>query len=298
MRIIVMGTVEFSSKCLTTLLESPYRSQIVGIISMSKNSFNSDFASLIPIAKENEIPVYMGDLNDPTEMSQWCQSHKVDIVYCLGWSKLIPKEFIDAIPRGVIGFHPSKLPLNRGRHPLIWAIVLGLKETATTYFQMDPTADTGDILSQVDLEISESENATSLYQKMLTQGSLQLLELTKNLDADLIIPIKQNPALGNTWRKRARSDGIIDWRMSAQSIHRLIKSLTPPYPGAEMVYQGNFFKIFASSIIDEIRCDNIEPGLVTSKTNLAITIKCGEGQIEIPLAQNLELNSIEIGEYL
>jgi len=37
-------------------------------------------------------------------------------------------------PLGVVGFHPAALPANRGRHPLIWALFLGLKKTASTFF--------------------------------------------------------------------------------------------------------------------------------------------------------------------
>ena len=49
---------------------------------------------------------------------------------------------------GILGYHPSLLPFNRGRHPIIWALALGLKETGSTFFFMDENADTGDIVSQ------------------------------------------------------------------------------------------------------------------------------------------------------
>ena len=55
---------------------------------------------------------------------------------------------LDLAPLGIIGFHPAALPRNRGRHPIVWALVLGLEETASTFFFMDKGADTGDILSQ------------------------------------------------------------------------------------------------------------------------------------------------------
>jgi methionyl-tRNA formyltransferase len=63
--------------------------------------------------------------------------------FCLGWSNLLKAEILKAAPLGVIGFHPAALPANRGRHPLIWALGLGLDETATTFFFMDKGADRG-----------------------------------------------------------------------------------------------------------------------------------------------------------
>jgi len=59
-----------------------------------------------------------------------------------------PKESLDLPHLGVIDFHPAALPANRGRHPIIWALVLGLQETASTFFFMDEGADSGDIISQ------------------------------------------------------------------------------------------------------------------------------------------------------
>jgi len=67
-------------------------------------------------------------------------------------SSLLKKELLSLPPNGVLGYHPAKLPQNRGRHPLIWSLVLGLEESASTFYFMDEGADSGDILSQKDFE--------------------------------------------------------------------------------------------------------------------------------------------------
>ena len=59
-----------------------------------------------------------------------------------------PKESLGFVHLEVIGFHLAAMPANRGRHPIIWALVLGLQETASTFFFMDEGADSGDIISQ------------------------------------------------------------------------------------------------------------------------------------------------------
>ena len=64
---------------------------------------------------------------------------------------------------GVLGYHPTKLPANRGRHPLIWSLVLGLKQSASTFFFLDQDADSGDIISQKDFEILNTDDALALY---------------------------------------------------------------------------------------------------------------------------------------
>ena len=62
-------------------------------------------------------------------------------------------------PRGVIGYHPAALPANRGRHPIIWALVLGLSEIASTFFRMDTGADTGPIIDQEPVPIDDDDDA-------------------------------------------------------------------------------------------------------------------------------------------
>ena len=90
-------------------------------------------------------------------------------------SRLLKEEILSIAPFGVVGFHATALPANRGRHPIIWALVLGLSETASTFFFMDEGADSGDILSQYKLSISENDNAESLYKKVIKVASVQQL---------------------------------------------------------------------------------------------------------------------------
>ena len=57
-----------------------------------------------------------------------------DIIFCFGWSRLIKEELLKIPKKGVVGYHPAMLPKNRGRHPLIWALALGIKTTGSTFF--------------------------------------------------------------------------------------------------------------------------------------------------------------------
>ncbi len=86
------------------------------------------------------------------------------------------------IPKiGVIGYHPSALPANRGRHPIIWAIALGLNETASTFFFMDECADSGDVLSQAIISIEDSDDPRSLYTKVILSAMNQIEEFMPSL---------------------------------------------------------------------------------------------------------------------
>ena len=156
MRVIFIGTVEFSKKTLEKLVD--LNVHVVGVCTKKTSNFNSDFSNVTPVCKKNKIPIkYVKDINSK-ENIKWIKSLAPDIIFCFGWSSLIKKELLNLPPMGVLGYHPAKLPKNKGRHPLIWTLVLGLKKSASTFFFMDEQADSGDILSQKNFEILLTDN--------------------------------------------------------------------------------------------------------------------------------------------
>lgn len=148
MRILFIGCVLSSEVLLTKLINM--KCEIVGVITKKKSSFNNDFRDLGKICKINNIDfIYTDNINDGCS-KEYINMKAPDVIYCFGWSQIIGEEVLMIPEKGVIGFHPTQLPNNRGRHPIIWALVLGLEKTASTFFFMDQGADTGDILSQVE----------------------------------------------------------------------------------------------------------------------------------------------------
>lgn len=147
MRILFVGCVESSYVLLQSLLE--HKKEIVGVITKKEAGLNADYKDLSVLCLNYGIDYkYISNINDE-EVIRYVREKNADIIYCFGWSQIIKKELLEITPMGVIGFHPAALPNNRGRHPIIWALALGLNETASTFFKMDEGADTGDIVSQV-----------------------------------------------------------------------------------------------------------------------------------------------------
>ena len=107
---------------------------IVGVITKKKSNYNSDFADLSILCRENGIDyIFTENINDK-DCVTYIEDKKPDIIFCLGWSQLIKQQILKIPKCGTVGFHPAALPYNRGRHPLIWALALGLQETASTFF--------------------------------------------------------------------------------------------------------------------------------------------------------------------
>jgi len=292
MRILFIGTVEFSKKALQKLIE--LNAQVVGVCTKEKSEFNSDFADLRPICEKNKIPVRL--INDINLLNNynWIKSLSPDIIFCFGWSNLLKKNLLTLAPMGVLGFHPSKLPQNRGRHPLIWAISLGLKKCASTFFFMEDEADSGEILSQRDLDILSTDDAQVLYDKIVNIALLQIEEFLPLLQKKNYHTIKQDNETSNRWRKRVETDGQIDFRMTSQAIYNLVRALTKPYVGAHVKYKGKKIIIWKVKIIENNK-NNIESGKVLDINENKILIKSYDGCIEITHHEFRKLP--KIGEY-
>lgn len=282
MRIVFIGCVEFSFHMLKQLL-TLNGINVVGVITRDESSFNADFHSLRTIAECAKIPCYITNNNEQSEMEQWIRNLSPDVIYCFGWSYLLNARILAAPRLGAIGYHPTALPYNRGRHPLVWALALGLKETASTFFYMDESADSGDIISQEAVVITEEDDASSLYQKIIDVSKKQLAIFTPQLVSGCSIRVPQNLSISNEWRKRNKADGQIDWRMSSRSIFNLVRALSKPYVGAYCIVEGLEIKIWKCSVSDSdfLNCANIEPGKILNSDIKGIDIKCGEGVIRL-----------------
>ncbi len=293
MRILFIGTVEFSLQALNKLID--INANIVGVCTKENSNFNSDFANLVPSCKNNNIAYKQIDDINSQDNIKWIDSLQPDIIFCFGWSSLIKKELLNLAPMGVIGYHPSFLPQNRGRHPLIWALVLGLKESASTFFFMEEGADDGDILSQKKFDILYEDDAKILYDKVINLALKQIETFTPQLQEKNYKRVKQNHNLSNTWRKRGKIDGIIDFRMNSNAIYNLARGLTKPYVGANIIYNGEDVIIWK---VKEVKYDkdNIEYGKILDIVDNTILVKSYNGAI---LILEHEFNDLpKIGEYL
>ncbi|SCZ78714.1 formyltransferase family protein [Pseudobutyrivibrio xylanivorans] len=291
---LFIGCVESSYVLLEAMLEKGYK--VDGIITMESSAINSDFKSLVPLAEKYGIDyVCTKNVNDE-ETVGFAKSKAPDVIYCFGWSRLIGKELL-ALPKyGVVGFHPAALPCNKGRHPLIWALVLGLKKTASTFFIMDEGADTGDIISQREVIIDETDDAQDLYDKVLEVAKEQVLTFTKEFAEDAVKPVKQDPKAGNAWRKRGRMDGQIDWRMSGRAIYNLVRGLTHPYVGAHFMAGDKEVKVWKCEYELTDEYENLEPGKVLKvNSQTDFVIKAYDGIVHII---DSDAVSLKEGDYL
>lgn len=294
MRIVYIGCVESSRVFLHTLLKAG--AEIVGVVTKSASKFNADFCDITPLCREYGVPYYCTEAPNDDQTFQFIMDCRPDMVYCFGWSHLISERIIEAIPHGIVGFHPAALPHNRGRHPIVWALALGLESTASSFFMIEKEADTGAIVSQCPIPISYSDTAATLINKILACGVEQVVELWSAFERGTVRFRPQNRQEGNAWRKRGRHDGEIDWRMSSRSIYNLVRALTKPYVGAHFVYGEKDVKVWSVEEVIDPSYANIEPGkVIEAGNNGSILVKTGENLVRLLDFDPVELHT---GDYL
>lgn len=297
MNIIFMGCVESSQVLLRQLINNiSSQIQIVGVITKRKSKINADFVDLAEVCIKQNIDYIYADELEKEEIITYIKSKEADLIYCFGWSNLLSKDIIELPKIGVVGFHPAELPQNRGRHPIIWALALGLKETASTFFFINEGADSGDIISQEKIEIRYEDNARTLYDKILNVAVNQMLIITNEFANGLVVRIKQDETKANVWRKRTKEDGKIDWRMGSNTIYNLVRALTKPYIGAHFEYKSNEYKVWSSEVTYLNDYSNLEYGKVIKVyPDNSFIVKTGDGFIKI---LEHECNKIKEGDYI
>lgn len=298
-KIILIGCVSSSEVAFNYFANMQSNKYVLaGVISKSSSNYNDDFVNILSSAKKNSIPTFDFKGNKYiSDMQKWIQKIKPDLLFVIGWSHILNKNILSLPSIATIGFHPTEIPKNRGRHPIIWSLTLGLKETASSFFLMDESIDGGSIINQRTIKISIKDDAASLYKKINKLIPLQIKRILNDMSKGSLKAKNQDESQSNSWRKRIPDDGRIDWRMSSDSIYNLIRGLSYPYSGASFIYNSDqTISVFKSEIFKGKVPSNFEPGKIIDSGKNTLLVKTSDGAI---LLKDLDLKETpKVGEYL
>ena len=232
-KILLIANERVGYKTVQRVIEEGYSVQAVFTSHSKRKHKIADYVDFSPLEKEyKNIPFhYILDPKEPFVIEE-IQSYNPDLVLVISWSQMLPREIVDFPRLGTVGVHYSLLPERRGGAPLVWAIIDGLEKTGLTLFYYDEGVDTGDIIDQVELEITFHDTVKSMLEKI--EIALPPL-VEKNLDAILEGTnqrIKQDESNASYTKTRTPKDGEIDWSLPREQIYNLIRAQTLPYPCA------------------------------------------------------------------
>ena len=242
----ILGLPEYGTKLRCSLL---------ACLDQVKSSVTAGYTDLGPFAAKSGVPVeYIRSIK--TEGAQnLLRESAPDYLMIVGWSELAPSAILD-IPKskhrgvarhtasyGCIGMHQTLLPEGRGRAPIPWAIIKGLKRTGVTVFLLEEAADAGGIIDQLQIPIDPTETATTLFDKA-RKAHIELgARLGMRMATHALSWTDQDERLASTWPRRRPEDGRIDFSRTAIEIDRFVRALTPPYPGAFFLWANEKIRV-------------------------------------------------------
>jgi methionyl-tRNA formyltransferase len=235
MKIAFCTCVQIGKSCIEAIISEGGRFELLLTLHDNKSKNKSGRIYLDDIAADTQTPLYkINHINDQ-DVAIILKKHDIDWLFVIGWSQIVLPDLLNIPKKGIIGAHPTLLPMGRGRAAVPWAIIKELEKTGVTFFKMDEGVDTGEILDQFEIPISKNENATSLYDKVNASHVDLIKQIWPKLIEGTIDGIKQDETLASYWEGRTPADGELKFSMSVMEVDCLVRATTRPYPGAYKV---------------------------------------------------------------
>ena len=193
---------------------------------------------------------------------------------------ILPQAVLEIPARGCLNIHASLLPRWRGAAPIPRAILAGDDETGITIMQMDAGLDTGAMLLQKSIPITNDDTSVSLHDKLASLGADCIVEALARLDT--LTPKAQNNAQASYAAKLTKAEAALDWSRPAAELARCVRAYNP-VPGAHTGLDGKLVKIWQASV--EPRLSG-SPGEVLAADEYGIVVACGTQALRL-----LELQS-------
>ena len=250
MRIVFMGTPDFSVPALKALVEAGH--QVIAVVTQpDKPKGRGKEVQMTPVkiqAMEYGIPVYQPAKVREASFVEVLKGLEADVYVVIAFGQILPKAVLELPKYGCINIHASLLPKYRGAAPIQWCVIDGEGETGITTMMMDVGLDTGDMLEKAVIPIEEKETGGSLHDKLSMAGGDLILSTLKKLEEGTLVRTPQTDE-GTCYAKMlTKSLGDIDWNQGAVSIERLIRGLNP-WPSAYTMWTGKTIKIWAAEVI-------------------------------------------------
>lgn len=296
LRIVFMGTPEFSVPVMTALIGQGY--EIIAVYSQPPRPAGRRGLELTksPIhekAEEFGIPVFTPkSLKNETEQ-QIFRELEADVAVVVAYGMLLPKAILEAPRLGCYNGHASLLPRWRGAAPIQRAIMAGDAETGIMIMKMDEGLDTGPVAMVEKVTITANMTSGELHDRLSMVGADLMVRAMAALERDSLKLTPQSEDGVTYAAKIDKAEARIDWSQPAQAVHDRIRGLAP-FPGAwcavEINGQPERVKVLRSVITDGA-------GKAGEVLDGNLVIACGEGAVALTLVQKAGGKPVSAAEF-
>ena len=196
-----------------------------------------------------------------------------DVIVVVAYGQIIPASILEVPPRGIVNVHGSLLPRYRGAAPIQWAIARGETETGVTTMLMDVGLDTGPILLQKKIGISEDDTGGTLEAKLALLGAELLLETLSRWERGHLTPIPQNDAKATLAPRIRKEEALVDWSHLATEIHCRVRAFDP-WPVAFVPLADGVLRIWKTRVAAAGSAE-ADPGRILGIEREGLIVACG-----------------------
>lgn len=274
MKIVFMGTPDFSVPCLQALIDSPH--EVAAVFTQPDRPKGRGYKMIPPpvkkLAEEKGIKVYQPQSLRKGEEAEnsikLLKELSPDLIIVVAYGQILPKEVLELPRLGCINIHASLLPEYRGAAPIQRCILEGKTKTGVTSMMMEEGLDTGDMLIAAETDIDENETASQLHDRLSEMGAKVLIETVEAAEKGTLLPKKQDDSLSTYAKMITKDMSALDFNAPAQQIHNTIRGIT----GFTML-EGKRLKVYRSRMGESTQA---QAGTVTDADNF--TVACGDGK--------------------
>lgn len=297
MKVLFLGTSEFSCPSLESLLESAH--EVIGVVTQPDRpkgrgqKFAPSPVKSLAVAKN--LPVFQPERVRDHSSLEVLKSLHPDLMVVVAYGQILSPAVLAIPPRGCVNVHASLLPKFRGAAPIARAILGGETRTGVTTMLMDPGMDTGPILLTAETSVEESDTQGTLHDRLARMGARLLGQTLEGWEKGTLPPIPQDPSLATYAPKIQKEEGRINWQTPARQLFNLVRAFDP-WPGAFTVWAGRILKLFQPRPLEEEAKE--APGTVAQTSATGLRIATSDGYLLIRELQLANRPRMGVSEFL
>ena len=292
--IVFMGTPEFSVPVLQALIEN-YKVKAIVTQPDKINGRNNKitFSPVKQVGIDNTILV-LQPANIKEEYEE-ILALEPDLIITCAYGQIIPRELLNYPRLGCINVHASLLPKLRGGAPINRAIMEGYTKTGITIMYMNTGMDAGDIITQEEIEILDTDTYTSLHDKLKILGRDLLIKTLPSIIDGTNTRTKQDESQVTYGFVIKKEDARIDFSKKRRQIINLIRGLNE-VPGAYCYFEGKLLKVFDAYITPNFVQGY--DGQITALYKDGIGVKVSNGEIVLTKVQLEGKNKMNAKDFI
>lgn len=296
LRIVFMGTPDFSVPTLEALLRGPH--EVVGVYCQpdkAKGRGKQVQAPPVKICAEaHGLPIFQPPSLRTEEAQAQLESLAPDLVVVIAYGKILPPWLIGLPQYGCINVHASILPKYRGAAPIHYAIINNDAETGVTIMHMDDGLDTGDIISISKVAIEPKETTGQLFDRLAQLGGQVINDVIDQWVSGELKAQAQNHDEATHCAKITKDMGKIDWSKDAHTLSGLIRGLNPA-PGCYTYMDGKRLKIWMAEALEE--ASDAAPGTIVVLGKHSFDVATGQGLLRVEEVQPDNKKRMDAGDF-